>query len=316
LEWIFRILIVKGEFLMRKKLIIPGFVCVEFAIIMATVFFTNNSSVTAGYKIDFPIPAYDTLGENTEFVYDLESLSEQISDDSAYVFEEPKKTNYKIASDLGFNNDKFKSSVDGKRVYENSISSLEIDQYGVFSYSSGAKSTIDKAKFAAAECSNIAKEFLNKYGLLNENFSAEPIIEEETNRTIDNRYVTGRTITFYPKKIDKMKVLGNKRISVIITSEGEISYVSYNFREYTKMTKVKLISIEEALKKIKGGSAYIELNSYSDKLIFENVSIHYWDQARNSTDNLAMQPIYVFQGTSVSNGKEEPFSISVQANKV
>jgi len=48
----------------------------------------------------------------------------------------------------------------------------------------------------------------------------------------------------------------------------------------------------------------------------QRVSLAYWSES-NNPNNLIMQPIYVFSGTSTTyENKEEPFNILVQANKI
>ena len=58
----------------------------------------------------------------------------------------------------------------------------------------------------------------------------------------------------------------------------------------------------------------VAVENPSVALEFETVSIKYWAQERNG-DNLFVQPVYYFEGTSTMvNGETEHFTITVQAN--
>jgi len=54
------------------------------------------------------------------------------------------------------------------------------------------------------------------------------------------------------------------------------------------------------------------MNSPSEKLLIEDVSISYWSESMN---NAVLQPVYVFTGKSITiDGETEDFNITVQAN--
>ena len=64
------------------------------------------------------------------------------------------------------------------------------------------------------------------------------------------------------------------------------------------------------------GEAFIGVQSTSRELVFEDVVIEYWSETLEF-DFVVMQPVYRFMGTSItSNGEQESFSITVQANVV
>ena len=141
--------------------------------------------------------------------------------------------------------------------------------------------------------------------------------EVKNAETLTNAIEAGKNVilTDNISNINKT-ILINKEITVDLNGKGEVLQVFYNIREYESKEKVDLISIKEAIENIKKDDAFIEVESVSDKLIFKNVHLSYWTQNRNK-DNLIMQPVYVFSGTSItSDGSEEPFSITVQANEV
>lgn len=266
--------------------------------------------------------------DDTEFQYNLDELEKQISDNESFVYLNPKKTDYKIVEKFGFNINDYEIVASGERYYKIIDSNnktkfrFEIDEFGAFSYVTDVQETYYKFPYSNKECVKIAKDYLIQYGLWNDklldenriSFNESSSIEIEDNR--EKETIHGIVVNFFAKKVDGYNLAGNSRVSVEINGEGKVKSVMYNIREYEDKEKVDLISIKEAIENIKKDDAFIEVESVSDKLIFKSVHLSYWTQNRNK-DNLIMQPVYVFSGMSVtSDGSEEPFSITVQANEV
>ena len=284
------------------------------------ILFYNKQSKITGYEIEFSTFAYETIFKDTKLKYDKYALKEQIGQNSAFIYLNPKLTDYQIVSDFGFDVNDYKLYEDGTRFYKlkgagGEDKSLKIDPFGCFSYKPGVKSAGGREiTLTEKDCMKIAKQYLEKYGLFSKRIG-RTWSSNESGTTSKNRYVkTSIGINFFPEQMDGLAIGGNSRISVEINANEEVSRVTYSWREYEKRENVKLISIEEALDRFRKGKAFIEVESPSGQLNFEKVTLAYWTQDRNM-ENLMMQPIYVFQGTSITTtGETEGFSITVQAN--
>lgn len=304
-----------------KKLTIFLSVTVIIGLTLTLVFSKiHNSKI--GYEINFPIAADQAILTSTKFDFNNNMLEGQIDKDSAFVYQNPKLTDYKIVSDFGFDINDYSLHEDGTRFYKsNGVGQeeklLKIDQFGCFSYKTGVDHTSREITLTEKECFKIAKQYLEKYGLFSDRIG-ETWSTNETTTTSKSGGTIKLTIgiNFFPKQKDGLHIGGNSRINVEINANGEVCYVTYNFREYEKKEKVKLISVEEAFDRFKEGRAFIEVENPSSQLIFQRVSLAYWTQDRN-LENLVMQPVYIFQGTSfTTTGEAEEFSITVQANKL
>lgn len=279
-----------------------------------------HNANTVGYHIKFASSADSSVLDSTKFEYDLDELEKQINDSEGFVYLNPKKTDYKIVEKFGFDINDYEIAPSGERFYkikDKKKESCYVDEFGAFSYFSEVQETYYEFPYSNKECVKMAKDYLLKYGLWNDKIldenhvSYNEITEDDGNVTL-----IGLVVNFFAKKVDGYNLAGNSRVSVEINGEGKVRSVMYNIREYEDKEKVDLISIKEAIENIKKDDAFIEVESVSDKLIFKNVHLSYWTQNRNK-DNLIMQPVYVFSGTSItSDGSEEPFSITVQANEV
>jgi hypothetical protein len=287
---------------------------------------TLNSEENIGFAIDFPLAAGGTGIDRAEMVYDMGELKKQIPSEDVYVYLNPQNTDYKIADALGFDTNDFAVEDSGERTYMkgNSVESgffLRIDKFGTFTYKTNSPDTFFEMPYSENECVQIAKAFLEKYDLWDkEQLDESRVVVNNTSigaeGNMDERITIGHDVYFHAKQTDGLEVFGNARVIVEINGNGEVRSVTYSLRRYEDRQKADLISLEEAFQRIDDRKAFIEVESDSAKLIFEKVILAYWTQNRNE-DNLVMQPVYAFQGTSVTlDGEEEPFAITVQANRV
>ena len=298
-----------------KKIFAVAFLVV---LILCSVSCEKNGK-KIGSKIKFA-SSTPSVCDTTEFEYDLDELEKQINDSDGFVYLNPKKTDYKIVEKFGFDINDYEIAPSGERFYkikDKKKESCYVDEFGAFSYFSEVQESYYEFPYSNKECVKMAKDYLLKYGLWNDKLldenhvSYNEITEDDGNVTL-----IGLVVNFFAKKVEGYNLAGNSRVSVEINGEGKVRSVMYNIREYEDKEKVDLISIKEAIENIKKDDAFIEVESVSDKLIFKNVHLSYWTQNRNK-DNLIMQPVYVFSGTSItSDESEEPFSITVQANEV
>lgn len=284
-------------------------------IILIIVFsFHFNSEQKAYHPIRFPVALDSPISNNTELVYNVEYLEEQITSEDYYVYTNPKLTDYSIVEKFGFNINNYSLTNDGEeRFYEmdgrDDKKTLWIDKFGCFIYDPGVSSPSIDMKLSAKECNKIAVDFLKNYGLYSDEISHQRSVNESWNHTSKGSKLLGLGINFYLKKRG-----GTGKILVKINAKGEVVYVMYNLREYDSKQQTDLISIEDAIKRFKEGNAFIEVENPSKKLSIESVELSYYSQDSNEK-NLLMQPVYIFSGTSKTyDGKTEPFAITVQAN--
>ena len=308
-------IITNGGGFMKKNIAVAFLV----ALILCSVSCEKNGK-KIGSKIKFA-SSTPSVCDTTEFEYDLDELAKQINDNDGFVYLNPKKTDYKIVEKFGFDINDY-TVENSERYYKSDEgtppkSYIKIDEFGAFDYGTSAKETKFEMTYSEKETVELAKNFLVKYDLWDEQLDEKNVSFNEGATINENgRLVYGRGVNFFMKKKDEYNIGGNSRVTVDLNGKGEVLQVFYNIREYESKEKVDLISIKEAIENIKKDDAFIEVESVSDKLIFKNVHLSYWTQNRNK-DNLIMQPVYVFSGTSItSDGSEEPFSITVQANEV
>lgn len=302
---------------MKKTIII----CVSLLVVIgvvAIVALNNESDISnIGYEIEFAADDDETVLSETTLIYNLDQLKPKIHQQTSFIYLNPKLTDYTIVSKLGFDVSDYSVMNDGSRFYGDGANEyMIIDQFGCFSYDSGAHSDGDSMALTEGECLDIAKEFLNKYGLFSERLGTKWSTNERISYSeSEGEKLLGIGINFFPAETDGLSTGGNARVTVYINANGEVEEVSYNLREYTDKQNVELISLEEAIKRFEQGKAFIEVENPSEKLVFENVTLGYWSQERN-TDNLVVQPVYILQGTSITTtGESEPFTITIQANK-
>lgn len=310
----------KREINMKKLIVFLSVTVIIGLVFIFALSKTHSSKI--GYEIDFPIAPDEAILASTKFDFNTNIIDVQIDENSAFVYQNPKRTDYQIVSDFGFDINEYTLHDDGTRFYKaNGVGGeeklLKIDQFGCFSYKTGVEHTSREINLTEKECFVIAKQYLEKYGLFSNKIGKTWSINESTT-TSKNEGTVKLTIgiNFFPKPQDGLNIGGNSRINVEINANGEVCYVTYNFREYEKREKVELISVEEAFDRFKEGKAFIEVENPSSQLVFEKVSLAYWTQDRN-LENLVMQPVYIFRGTSFAEtGEYEEFSITVQANKL
>ena len=284
-----------------------------------------SSNRVKAISITFPNYADDFSVENvTVELKDRKSLEETINGFSAEIFGNPKLTDYAIVEKLGFEKNDFTvSRTTGQRKYkkitDKTTQWLEIDEFGCFSYTVEYENTGEEYKeypYTERETMEMGREYLKSIGLWSKDISDEGR-GTTTSGTADGvTTISGRGIIFYRKGILGIPVSGNFRMQVEFNIDGKVRFVNYNWREYESSSKAELISLDEAMDRINAGNAMFEYESMPTKLIIERVTLSYWSE-NNDTDNVVMQPVYIFSGTNVvSGGESETFYITVQANRV
>lgn len=304
---------------MKKIIIICLIILISLIGVAYFLCFDSNDY----YPIEFPTYPEPTVFDNTELVYNIETLESQIISEDYYVYTNPKLTDYSIVEKFGFDINNYRLTDDGEeRIYEaegrDEKKTLWIDKFGCFSYSTGISTPYMNMPFTAEECNKIAKDFLKKYGLYSDRIGTRRSVNESWDYPnpslgVDEKHGTLLTIdiNFIPEDTDGR---GTGKVLVEVNANGEIVHVLYNLREYDSMQQTDLISLKKAMERFEKGNAFIEVENPSKKLIFENAKLSYYSQ-ESDKENLLMQPVYVFTGTSETfEGEKESFAITVQAN--
>lgn len=84
------------------------------------LFYNNQSkqSKITGHEIEFSVSADETIFKKTKLKYDKDALKAQIGQDSAFIYLNPKLTDYQIVSDFGFDVNDYILYEDGTRFYK------------------------------------------------------------------------------------------------------------------------------------------------------------------------------------------------------
>ena len=273
----------------------------------------RSNAAEAAYEIQFSQAMDITLSKDTKITYDEESLNTEISKEKVYIYANPKETDFKIVSKLGFDVNAFTEDDEWPlRWYRKGSATLEIDQYGCFSYASGAADTTFEFPFGDEEAISIAENFLKENGLYTDGFTFAAFGDTTLSDFVTTEVVS--RMVYFVQTMDEKPVGGNQRIGVELNGNGEVVYVNYNVRQYQSKAKVESISVKDAMERIREGKATVDIPFSAKELKFENVSICYYTDNLNY-ENIAMQPVFIFTGTCVGeSGKEEPFDVTVQAN--
>ena len=157
--------------------------------------FSKIHSSKIGYEINFPIAADEAILTSTKFDFNTNIIDAQIDENSAFVYQNPKLTDYQIVSDFGFNINDYTLHDDGTRFYKsNGVGEeeklLKIDQFGCFSYKTGVEHTSREITLTEKECFIIAKQY--------EIFKAKFIGYKATVGSYDYLFLT--TLCCYCKK--------------------------------------------------------------------------------------------------------------------
>jgi len=293
------------------------FVLTVVAVMIALLFVLWFIVAGKAYEIMFPVELPPSISESTVIEYDDSALEAKLKGEVAYIYCNTKITDYSIVKKLGFSIANYNyDKLFERRCYKigsgENEARLQIDAYGCFFYSSKAPDTSFDLPFTDEELYRIAKEFLQKYDLWSDNFSSHSFGGNTILSSAESSKVVTRKVYFHQQFNGKTHE-SSGTVSVEINGNGEVTTVNYKIMQYNTKVPVNRISLEDAIQNIKvPDKAYVVMNSPSDKLLIEDVSISYWSESMN---NAVLQPVYVFTGKSItSDGETEDFSITVQAN--
>ncbi|ADQ39634.1 hypothetical protein Calkr_0056 [Caldicellulosiruptor acetigenus I77R1B] len=164
------------------------------------------------------------------------------------------------------------------------------------------------------EAKKIAIEFLKKEGFYNDRFSYCTVVEASSGDKLTNDYkVLYKDVYFYPS-INGKPVYGVSRIVVSVGSNGKIIGVRKWYKDIEEYKKVKLISAEKALEKIKKREASNNINPRAKSATINKVFLAYWEDAGTIEEQPYLQPVWVFCGEAITeDGSRDTFDAVVPA---
>ncbi len=287
--------------------------------------FEYNSKPFALYEIELSGHGGGMTTKDPEIKYNSKKLQKIIDQaGNIYVYGNPKSSGEEIAALFGFDKDSWEpyGGSDKERIYRdktNSKKTLEIDAYGCFTYNSGLEPVNRNCDFSDKECMEMGRNYLLDLNLWpRHQINDKGRISVISNTSGGVTTTVEKGINFYPKDIGGRLVSGTKRISVFFNADSEVTNISYSWREYESRRDANLISVDEAIEKIKEGKFKMD---YSDEdfgsaaeISIKDVTVSYWDEPRN-TEETAVQPVYIFSGTAKDKmGHKSKIYITVQAN--
>jgi hypothetical protein len=165
---------------------------------------------------------------------------------------------------------------------------------------------------------DVAKRVLESYGGLPEDAvfdGAETTYVEEYNHTINKvtaRWPMFTTIT-YTRNINGLWIVGDSnRIKLTLGSDGELLWIYKEWRNYSYIEDVPLISVNEAINKLERGDLVSTTwHSEAGNVTIDTITPGYYAKNVDNSETL-LEPIWMMFGNGDSGYR---FSFYVYANK-
>ena len=282
-------------------------ICICATIILVTgiaVAVIQQNVKLIGTKIAFPELLGGTI-DVKNISYDAEKLASQVDDSYGYVYSDPQLTDYGIVSELGFDKDVYTVNSSGERLYRSGNKELKIDEYGMFEFKTGNKSTGFNMTLTDKEVRKIAIDYLKKLGLF------KNIQSYSMNETQDGSLVSGelqletteKAVTFF-LGINGHDIINGEKIYVSVNGNGEVLEVCNWTHKFGRKTLQPLVDIGTVM---------------ADKI--DKAEMYY--QVSESNGNITVQPVYAFscsEAAGIAADEEEDgvvgYTMFVQANKL
>lgn len=300
------------------RIVLPVFAILVVLFGVAAAVIQQNVKLV-GTKIAFPELLGGTI-DVKNISYDAEKLASQVDDSYGYVYSDPQLTDYGIVSELGFDKDVYTVNSSGERLYRSGNKELKIDEYGLFEYSSGIKSTSFEMTLTDKECRVIAVRQLKELGIFNDDLKTYNMIETENGEIVEGKWqfkTTQKRVAFH-LRINDNDVFGGESVDVAVNGNGEIVEISNKLHKFGKKTLQPLVKISDIIKEPGKFNSYINYEGAPDNLTVDTVKVGYW---ASSDGDITIQPIYIFSSSSSAGNdqdeiSEDAFSVAVQANKL
>ena len=260
----------------------------------------------------------------------LERFEKAVRKRSAYFYSDPAEYTEEeldaIAERIGFSPDqRIESRISRwSNVYENPETGekLSIDRYGRYAYDIKTDEPFGVYSLTDEESANAARTFLEDHHIPTDAFPEWEVSATEWNTTFtENGSIeekTAVTIHFAADDQDGFPVRGGG-ISVHLKGNGNVSRVSSYALTYQSKQRTELVSVSEAIERIRRGEAMIgyEGDHFDSalRIVIEGLSCVYSDGTA-ANGEYVIQPFYVFFGTAYNQkGEETSFTAAVQANR-
>ena len=272
---------------------------------------------TEGYRLEFSKFGYDS---GIVHCKNPGWLQTKIDVDAwlnpVYVFYDPVEKADEVAEQFGFAGCEYETFRENGRIYRSDDATLTVDKYGCFHYSLLKAGSQYEMTLSPSKCRNIAKKYLKEKGFWPATTRYHGY-STEYNTVGGVTTKTGISVSFKIKKFEGREISGYPWIHTDVNADGNLKFLDLVWREYRSKEKAELISVAEALEKIREGDARFSVGLPPARLDIKNVSICYYNEGDMFSDTIMLQPVYVFTGTSTTvAGEKERFSITVQANRV
>ena len=274
-----------------------------------------------GTKIAFPELLGGTI-DVKNISYDAEKLASQVDDSYGYVYSDPQLTDYGIVSELGFDKDVYTVNSSGERLYRSGNKELKIDEYGMFEFKTGNKSTGFNMTLTDKEVRKIAIDYLKKLGLF------KNIQSYSMNETQDGSLVSGelqletteKAVTFF-LGINGHDIINGEKIYVSVNGNGEVLEVCNWTHKFGRKTLQPLVDIGTVMADPYAFNCNVYCDVKLDNYKIDKAEMYY--QVSESNGNITVQPVYAFscsEAAGIAADEEEDgvvgYTMFVQANKL
>ncbi len=171
----------------------------------------------------------------------------------------------------------------------------------------------EECTISKEEAIKISKNFLTKYNLLLPEFNTVVASERSQGSKLTGDYkLIGYGVYFYPK-VNGLKVYGVSRIIVEVRGEGKVVRVCKYYKEVEPYKIAKLKPVRDALSELTNNKALVNIPSEATSASIEKIELAYWEDAGSIEEQPYLQPVYVFTGTTIIDGKVCTFNAFVPA---
>lgn len=159
----------------------------------------------------------------------------------------------------------------------------------------------------------ISKNFLTKHNLLPAEFDTVVVSERSHGSELTGDYkLLGYGVYFY-RKVNNLKVYGVSRIIVEIRGNGKVTRVCKYYKEVEPYKMAKLKSVQNAISELNNNKALVNMPPEATSASIEKIELAYWEDAGSIEEQPYLQPVYVFTGTTIIDGRPHQFRAFVPA---
>lgn len=276
-----------------------------------------------GEKIEFIDDGCHIDISESKINYDIGSLKSQVNEKYGYVYSDPQRGDYSMVTKLGFNADDYTLSTDGdERIYVSGDKKLTIDEYGMFEFKTGNKSTSFNMTLTDKEVRKIAIDYLKKLGLF-KNIQSYSMIETQNESLVSGELqleTTEKAVMFF-LGINGHDIINGEKIYVSVNGNGEVLEVCNWTHKFGRKTLQPLVDIGTVMADPYAFNCSVYCDVKLDNYKIDKAEMYY--QVSESNGNITVQPVYAFscsEAAGIAADEEEDgvagYTMLVQANKL